>query len=107
MVRPKQTGPSFDLLDYYRYPDKYEAAFEQYLPHLTVLVNCIYWDARYPRLVTKEFTSKKSRLLKPRLDGCGAFAITYRSVGRHVTKPRLRSRCRSLSSEGIRQHFHE
>jgi alpha-aminoadipic semialdehyde synthase len=23
------------------------------LPHLTVLVNCIYWEAKYPRLVTK------------------------------------------------------
>ena len=36
-------------------PEKYESRFEEiFLPHLSVLVNCIYWDARYPRLVTKD-----------------------------------------------------
>jgi alpha-aminoadipic semialdehyde synthase len=28
--------------------------FEQYLPYLTVLLNCIYWAPRYPRFVTKK-----------------------------------------------------
>ncbi|MBN2198864.1 MAG: hypothetical protein JW747_03350, partial [Candidatus Aminicenantes bacterium] len=26
--------------------------FSRYLPYLTVLVNCIYWEPRYPRFVT-------------------------------------------------------
>lgn len=52
-VRPKTAGAAFDLQDYYRRgKEAYENAFEAYLPHLTLLVNCIYWDERYPRLVT-------------------------------------------------------
>ncbi len=39
---------------YYEYPETMRGVFsERYLPHLTVLVNAIYWDERYPRLVTK------------------------------------------------------
>lgn len=52
-VRPKSPGAAFDLQDYYRQgKDAYENDFEQYLDHLTLLVNCVYWDERYPRLVT-------------------------------------------------------
>lgn len=51
-VRPKASGAAFDLQDYYRQGiDAYEGDFEQYLEHLTLLVNCVYWDERYPRLV--------------------------------------------------------
>jgi alpha-aminoadipic semialdehyde synthase len=42
----------FDLQDYYRNPEGYRSVFARYLPHLTVLMNCNYWDERYPRLVT-------------------------------------------------------
>ena len=28
---------------------------EQYIPELTVLMNCMYWDPRYPRIITKDF----------------------------------------------------
>jgi len=44
----------FKLQDYYYHPEKYHGTFARYVPHLTVLMNCIYWDERYPRLVTKE-----------------------------------------------------
>jgi alpha-aminoadipic semialdehyde synthase len=53
LVKPK-TG-SFELQDYYDNPDKYESNFEKYIPHLTLLVNCIYWTEAYPRLITKEY----------------------------------------------------
>ncbi len=53
MVRPADPKGAFDLEDYYKHPEKYETTFFNHLPHLTVLMNCIYWDARYPRLVTK------------------------------------------------------
>jgi len=53
MVAPRGDHP-FDLQDYYDHPERYEGVFERYLPRLDVLVNCIYWDERYPRLVTKE-----------------------------------------------------
>ncbi len=44
----------FDLKEYYDHPDRYKAAFRRYLPHLNVLVNCIYWEPKYPRLITHD-----------------------------------------------------
>lgn len=52
MVTPVAASASFALRDYYEHPEKYRGVFAQYLPHLTVLVNCIYWEPKYPRLVT-------------------------------------------------------
>ncbi|MCK4717380.1 MAG: hypothetical protein KAT70_01830, partial [Thermoplasmata archaeon] len=46
-------GGEFELQDYYQHPEKYRGIFAQYVSHLTVLMNCIYWEERYPRLVTK------------------------------------------------------
>ena len=46
---------AFVLQDYYDHPEKYDGIFETYLPHLSVLVNCIFWTPRYPRLVTKDY----------------------------------------------------
>jgi len=54
LVEPADPGAAFELQDYYDHPEKYRSIFDGYVPHLTVLVNCIYWDERYPRLVTNE-----------------------------------------------------
>lgn len=51
-------GGKFDLEEYYNEPEKYQSKFEQFLPKINLLVNAIYWEEKYPRLVTKEFTSK-------------------------------------------------
>ncbi len=51
MVVPLSSENTFELQDYYDFPEKYKSNFEAYLPHLSVLVNCIYWTPRYPRLV--------------------------------------------------------
>jgi len=53
MVVPATAGHEFELQDYYQHPEKYRGRFAEYLPHLDVLMNTIYWDERYPRLVTK------------------------------------------------------
>jgi alpha-aminoadipic semialdehyde synthase len=58
MVEPAAPGQRFDLQDYYLRPEKYRSKFEQYLPYLSVLVNGIYWEAKYPRLVTKSGLKK-------------------------------------------------
>ena len=58
MVVPVDRKAKFELQDYYEHPEKYRGVFEQYLPHLAVLVNGIYWDARYPRLVTKKWVKE-------------------------------------------------
>ncbi|HUO14912.1 MAG TPA: saccharopine dehydrogenase C-terminal domain-containing protein [Verrucomicrobiae bacterium] len=55
MVERRDRNLPFSLQEYYDHPERYEGCFEKYLPHLDVLVNCVYWDARYPRLVTREW----------------------------------------------------
>lgn len=52
---PIDEDQDFDLQDYYQFPEKYKNQFEQYLPHISILMNCMYWDDRYPRIVTKNF----------------------------------------------------
>ncbi|NOR14845.1 MAG: hypothetical protein GQ544_03990, partial [Candidatus Aminicenantes bacterium] len=51
MVEPLQKQSEFDLQDYYAHPEKYRSVFSSYLPYLTVLINCIYWEPRFPRFV--------------------------------------------------------
>ena len=58
MVERKERNIPFDLQEYYDHPERYEGCFEKYLPHLDVLVNCIYWDARYPRLLTRKWAKR-------------------------------------------------
>jgi len=55
MVESVSPETGFDLQDYYDHPEKYRGRFESYLPHIHVLVNGIYWEPRYPRLVTKDW----------------------------------------------------
>ncbi len=57
-VEPKEPGRRFDLQEYYARPELYCSKFEKHLPYLTVLVNCIYWDSRHPRLLTKEYLTR-------------------------------------------------
>ncbi len=54
IVEPVSPDVRFELMDYYQHPEKYRSKFDRYLPYMTVLVNAIYWDERYPRLLTKE-----------------------------------------------------
>jgi alpha-aminoadipic semialdehyde synthase len=58
MVERKEQNMPFNLQEYYAHPERYEGCFERHLPHLDVLVNCIYWEPRYPRLVTREWAAK-------------------------------------------------
>ena len=53
-VEPADRSAVFSLDHYYKHPEMYRAAFSRFLPHLTVLVNGVYWDERYPVLVTNE-----------------------------------------------------
>jgi alpha-aminoadipic semialdehyde synthase len=53
LVARKDPKKPFNLQEYYDHPELYEAAFDPYVPLLTVMVNCIYWAPQYPRLITK------------------------------------------------------
>lgn len=55
MVSPKSSEHAFELQDYYGHPEKYVGVFEPFVQYMTVLINGIYWEERYPRLVTKQY----------------------------------------------------
>lgn len=64
-------GEPFDLHDYYANPQNYQSVFEKYVPLLSMLINCVYWDKRYPRLLTKEYLIKLFGKGEPRLKVIG------------------------------------
>jgi alpha-aminoadipic semialdehyde synthase len=55
MVEPVDPTGGFELQDYYQHPERYRGCFARHLPYLDLLMNTIYWDERYPRLVTREW----------------------------------------------------
>lgn len=67
IVEPIHKGNPFELLDYYGHPKKYRSRFSDYVSYLTLLVNGIYWDERYPKLVTKKYLRRMYAKEKPRL----------------------------------------
>lgn len=64
-------GQKFELHDYYAHPENYHGIFEQYIPHLSILMNCMYWDTRYPRIITKDYLAEAFRAGKPKLTVIG------------------------------------
>ena len=64
MVKPIDSSADFDLQDYYQHgSSKYRGVFTEYVPYLTILMNCIFWTKKYPRLITKDYI--KSHWNKP------------------------------------------
>jgi len=59
MAEPVEPGRPFDLQEYYNRPEAYRGRFETFLDELDVLVNCIYWEPRYPRLVTRTYLRER------------------------------------------------
>lgn len=55
LSKPRNKDDQFDLPTYYQFPERFENDFERYLPQMSVLLNCMYWDKRFPRIVTKDF----------------------------------------------------
>lgn len=55
MAKPVDESMKFKLWHYYKYPHLYEGRFEEFASHLTILINGIYWDKKYARLITKKF----------------------------------------------------
>ncbi|CAM6098157.1 unnamed protein product [Calypogeia fissa] len=55
MVAPNDYEKSFDKADYYAHPEDYHSIFhEKIAPYTSVIVNCMYWERRFPRLLTNE-----------------------------------------------------
>ena len=51
--RPKDKSKQFNKDHYYANPEQYEGYFKEYLDLVTWLVNGIYWEAAYPRILSK------------------------------------------------------
>ncbi len=75
MVVPKDHNKRFDLQEYYNHPDRFEPKFHQYLPNLSILMNCIYWDERYPRLLTNQLLKEQIHLDSFRLHIVGDISV--------------------------------
>lgn len=58
LSKPIDKNVKFELQEYYQNPERFEDQFEKYIPHTTVLMNCMYWDDRYPIIVTKDYLEK-------------------------------------------------
>eukprot|EP00026_Physarum_polycephalum_P001239 Phypoly_transcript_01240.p1 GENE.Phypoly_transcript_01240~~Phypoly_transcript_01240.p1 ORF type:complete len:912 (+),score=141.85 Phypoly_transcript_01240:31-2766(+) len=53
VVAPNDPSKKFDKTDYYAHPETYHSVFvEKFLPYTSVIINCMYWDGRFPRLIT-------------------------------------------------------
>ncbi|KAL0308366.1 UNVERIFIED_CONTAM: Alpha-aminoadipic semialdehyde synthase [Sesamum radiatum] len=53
MVEHKDASKFFDKADYYAHPENYRPIFhEKIAPFASVIVNCMYWERRFPRLLT-------------------------------------------------------
>ena len=56
---------AFSLEHYWQHPEQYRPVFSRYLPYLTVLINGIYWEKRYPVLVSVEDVKRLYSSPKP------------------------------------------
>ncbi|KAL1219562.1 Alpha-aminoadipic semialdehyde synthase [Cardamine amara subsp. amara] len=53
IVEHQNPSKSFDKADYYAHPEHYNPVFhEKIAPYTSVLVNCMYWEKRFPRLLS-------------------------------------------------------
>lgn len=88
-VVPKNPATAFSLEDYYEQGSKkYRSCFEDYLPHLTLLVNCNYWDDRYPKLVTQTALERMWQAeTLPKLKVIGDISCDIRGAIESTVKP--------------------
>jgi alpha-aminoadipic semialdehyde synthase len=69
MVETLAKENKFELQDYYDNPNKYKSIFKKYLSDIQILINCIYWDDRYPRLVEKSYIKNNFNKIKLKIIG--------------------------------------
>jgi len=70
MVKPAQEGKKFDKEEYYKKPDNFVPIFhEKYLPYISVIFHCMFWDPKYLKLITSEQIKELAQAQKLRLFG--------------------------------------
>ena len=101
MVEPRSDQAQFVLQDYYQHPQNYRGVFEQYLPHLDLLMNTIYWEDRYPRLVTRKWAKANYGADRsPRLQVIGDISCDFEgSVELTIKAPQPDAPCYNYDPE--------
>jgi len=70
MVKPSDPNKTFSKEDYYAKPDSYIPIFhEKYLPYISVIFHCMFWDPKYPKLITSEQIKELAEAKRLRLFG--------------------------------------
>ena len=91
--KPIDENVEFNLQKYYASAKSFENNFEQYVPHITVLLNCMYWSPEYPRIITKDFLAKLSSKSTLKLEVVGDVtcdpngSIESTHKGTHIEDP--------------------
>jgi len=109
----KKDNTEFDLEEYYANPELFQGNFQQYIPYLNGIVNGMYWDERYPRIVTKDYLSELFSQSRPKLtvigdiscDSNGSVECTHKgteiSDPVFVYHPETRSYTMGFKGEGV------
>lgn len=86
---------SFDARTVREQPELYRSTFEPFLKQIHLLMNCIYWNPRSPRLISVDALTSLYQQNDPCLEligdiSCdieGAIAITQKTFSYHATLP--------------------
>jgi len=112
MYEHRSADRTFNVDHFQKHPDQYQSRFERAVPYLTMIINGIYWEPGYPRLVTKRFMKSWYRLEKrPRLrvigditcDIDGSIELTVKETAagrRREVYDRIRERRRPRATDG-------
>ena len=87
LAEPIDPTHEFELQDYYSHPEKYRGTFEKYIPHLSMLINCMYWDEKFPKLITKENLKKMYHKGRPKLNVVGDITCDINGSIESTIKP--------------------
>ena len=54
----RREGGAFDFDEFIASPERYDACFEELLPQIDILLHGIYWEERYPELMSRSFLQR-------------------------------------------------
>jgi hypothetical protein len=78
LVEPKEDkGEPFDKKDYYKNPNNYKSKFKNYLPFISWLIQGIYWEPKFPRVLTKKDLKEAHEAGNNRLMGVCDISADY------------------------------
>lgn len=82
-INYQRSGEPFNFQHFFDHPEEYKSNFARFAKKANVLINCIYWDSRSPRLFEEEDVKKKDFNIRTISDiSCdirGSVPITHRA----------------------------